>query len=118
LALVAGGCCGAAAFGQALTPMGEGHLGPIYKIDMNGNILGEESPYEARSVGNTYRNSIFDAAGYWSPLDANNRHNLEDVSFAPGPWGSITTTYSISRVQFSLYHVSTTQGAASIQYKI
>ena len=42
MALVAGSCLSAAAFGQALTPMGEGHLGPIYKIDM------EEHPGRCR----------------------------------------------------------------------
>jgi len=97
--------------------MGEGHLGQIFKIDMEGNILGEMTPYEARAVGNTYRNNIFDSGGYWTGLDPNNRHNLEDVRFSPGPWGGVTGTFSISRVQFSLLHVSAATGPASIQYK-
>jgi hypothetical protein len=120
MAMVAGSC--AAALGQELTPMGAGRLGPIYRIDAQGNIVGEGSPYDSRTVGITYQNDIFrsqytNGVYYWSPLGAGNRHLLEDVSFTPGPWQNITTVYSISRVSFSLYHVSTTQAPASVQYK-
>ena len=86
LALIAGSCCSAGALGQVLKPMGEGHTGPIYKIDKDGNIVGEMSPYEARDVGYTYRNDLFDSGGFWNVFEANTRHMLEDVSFTPGPW--------------------------------
>ncbi len=117
LALIAGSCCSAGALGQVLKPMGEGHTGPIYKIDKDGNIVGEASPYESRDVGYTYRNNIFDSATFWAPLEANTRHMLEDISFTPGPWSNVTTSYSFSRILISLYHVSTAQAPAQLQYR-
>ena len=73
---------------------------------------------QARDLGYTYRNDVFDSGGFWNALpDVGSRHMLEDISFTPGPWSNVTTTYSISRILFVLYHVSTAQVPAQVQYK-
>jgi hypothetical protein len=107
--LVCGGAAlltAASSLAQPVMPGGEG-LGRHYRINLDGQVLAELGPYSPRTVGYTYSNYLFNASAALGGTSngAGHRHDLEDISYTPGPWSSFPGPYTVSRLGFSLRRV-------------
>ncbi len=114
----AGMCFGGSAFGQ-LKPSSEG-IGHRYQIDQDGHILAELGPYSGRAVGYTYSNYLFNGPALGATSNgAGHRHDLEDISYTPGPWQSAPAPFTVSKFAFSLRRVAAVGAPATafLQYR-
>jgi hypothetical protein len=108
---------GGSAFAQPNVPEG---MGQRYQIDQEGHILSVLGPYSERAVGYTYSNYLFNGPALGATSNgAGHRHDLEDISYTPGPWGTFAGPYTVSKFAFSLRRFQAVAAPATsiLQYR-